>query len=372
VVRDGLALVATVLAAGGFWLIRNLVVTGNPVYPAKVAPLGVTIFDAPRDAIRERYGFSIADYLTDGHVLSHSILPGWRAGFAGPGILLLAGVLLAVVVAVRGEGRGPRRAVLLGLAGAALAILALYVVTPASAQGFRGSPWPGIVGEATRWSAPAALIAGALTAWAATRLGRWRLAVEALAVVAVADGIRESFHVSGFDLGVSAALLAGLAALALAARFALRRPRWVVVGAAGALAAAGLVLAGYHGQRRFNDRRYLGVEPTFDWIALRAPGGHRVGIAGEFATGAVSPNYPLFGPRLRNRVAYVGPTVRDKLQEYGSRAPFTAALRRGGYDLVLVGRGLVPHDGTAAERWTAAAGYVPVARSTFDVLMVRR
>jgi hypothetical protein len=95
-------------------------------------------------------------------------------------------------------------------------------------------------------------------------------------------------------------------------------------------------------------------------------------MAGDFGLGLVSPTLPLFGPRLHNRVAYVGPQVRHMLQEFATRARYVAALRRGGYDLVLVGRGVVPRDGTAAERWTLAAGYTPVARDQFEVLMARR
>jgi hypothetical protein len=374
VARDGAALACTVLAAGGFWLVRNLAVTGNPVYPLKVAPLGVTIFGAPRDIVRERYGFSVADYLTNGHVLSHTILPDYRAAFGGPGAFLLVALVLALGWALW-RGR-PARPVLVGLAAAALCIFVVYLVTPASAQGFRDAPWPGLVREAARWSAPAALIAGALAAWLAGRLGRWRLLVEALAVVAVVDGIHESFHVSGFDLRLTAGLLAAAAVLVAVAVPVARRLRGrgaqvAAAALAGAVVAAGAVAAGYHGQRRFNERRYLGIEPTFDWVAQRAPAGHRIGVDGEFATGLVSPNLPLFGPRLRNSVEYVGPLVEHMRQEYPTRQGLQAALRRGRYDLVLVGRGAIPRDGSPAERWTEQAGYVPVARSYLDVLMAR-
>ena len=43
--------------------------SGNPVFPLKVAPFGVTIFDAPPDVIRDQAGFSIADYAGDPAVL---------------------------------------------------------------------------------------------------------------------------------------------------------------------------------------------------------------------------------------------------------------------------------------------------------------
>ena len=37
----------------------------NPVFPLKVAPFGLTIFDAPPDVIRDQVGFTIADYAGD-------------------------------------------------------------------------------------------------------------------------------------------------------------------------------------------------------------------------------------------------------------------------------------------------------------------
>jgi hypothetical protein len=78
---------------------------------------------------------------------------------------------------------------------------------------------------------------------------------------------------------------------------------------------------------------------------------------------------PLFGPHLDNRVAYVGPVVDGMLQEYSSSRALRSALRRGRYDLLLVGRGVVPRDGSQAEQWTRQAGYEVVARSQLDLLL---
>src|SRR5690606_33186974 len=36
--------------------------SGNPVFPVRVAPFGVTIFDAPADRFRELQGYSLSDY----------------------------------------------------------------------------------------------------------------------------------------------------------------------------------------------------------------------------------------------------------------------------------------------------------------------
>src|SRR5207247_9643015 len=55
--------------AGGFWLVRNWVRTGNPLFPVKVAPAGVTIFDAAPDTIRAQGGFTLLHYATDFAIL---------------------------------------------------------------------------------------------------------------------------------------------------------------------------------------------------------------------------------------------------------------------------------------------------------------
>ena len=54
--RDGRGLVGIVGCVGGFWLLRNLVESGNPFFPVKVSPFGVTLFDAPPDIERSSTG----------------------------------------------------------------------------------------------------------------------------------------------------------------------------------------------------------------------------------------------------------------------------------------------------------------------------
>ena len=66
VVRDGAVLCGLVALAGGIWMLRNLVESGNPVFPVEVSPLGLTIFDAPRDTVRESAGFTLLHYVGDG------------------------------------------------------------------------------------------------------------------------------------------------------------------------------------------------------------------------------------------------------------------------------------------------------------------
>jgi Dolichyl-phosphate-mannose-protein mannosyltransferase len=356
------AVLGLVLLAGGLWLVRNWVESGNPVFPQRVSALGATIFHAPRDLIRECAGYTIADYLTDGRAWRHFIWPAYRGNYALPGAVLGLGLVGAAAAAAAGLGRRrsrPRpgaRSERLALAGIVCAVLlaAAYAVTPYSAFGPEGHP--SLTGANARYLAPALLVCAPLAAWAAARAGRLRLLLELAAAVAVIDGLRRGFTV---PFGVVAAV----AALALAGAALL----WYVRCYAGpvaaiAVAALGLGALGYMRQREFNEGRYQSGDPVTAWVARNAPAGHRIALAGSWRVAARSPVWPSFGPLMGNAVAYLGPTVRHQLREYPSRRRWAAALRRGGYDLLIVGRGgyarscPLPGQSSDDDRWAREEG----------------
>jgi hypothetical protein len=80
-----------------------------------------------------------------------------------------------------------------------------------------------------------------------------------------------------------------------------------------------------------------------------------------------SPVWPAFGPRMGNHVDYLGPTVRHGLREYPTRRRWAAALRRGRYDLLIVGRGgysracPLPGQFSDDDRWARAEGLTRIA-----------
>jgi len=379
VLREGAAVTGIVAAAGGFWLIRNLVESGNPVFPVNVQLAGTTLFRAPEDFIRECAGFRIVDYLGSRGAWSEFILPAYRDNYALPGLLILAMLVTAVILLVRARTSAPRGAevagerwaqlVLLSLTAAALA--AAYAVTPYSAFGPEGEPL--LVGANTRWVLPAFLVGATLAAWATGRLGRpARVAFELLALVAVADGLRRGFSISVVD-ALRGAVVAGVAVTAgyglirllrrLGPRPA-RAARFALVATALLAAAA----AGHVRQRDFNDGRYAGGDPTIDWLATQAQSGHAIGLAGVWSVQGLSPVLPAFGPRLDNRVAFVGEFVDGQLRELETRERFATAVRRGGYDLLIVGRAgyagcEVPGDEGDENAWAAEEGFVEVAQS---------
>ena len=105
------------------------------------------------------------------------------------------------------------------------------------------------------------------------------------------------------------------------------------------------------------------------WIARHAPDGHRIALAGNWSGHARAPVWPAFGPRLGNVVTYVGPMVRHQLREYARRDAWATAIRRGRYDLLIVGRGgysrscPLPGQFSDDDAWARAEGFRPIVRT---------
>jgi hypothetical protein len=348
ILRSAAILTGVVLLAGGFWLVRNWVESGDPFFPVSVRVAGLTIFDAPRDFIRECAGFRIVDYLGSPGIWADFILPAYRDNYGAPGLAIALGVLAALLLLAGADGRVPALAAADGrvsaLAAATLLTAACYAITPYTAFGLEDEPI--LVGANTRWATPALLLAVTLAAWAAGRAGRLRVPAELAAALAVADGLRR-----GFEVSAGRVALAGLALVLLAAGVWLARRTPVrrlvreraVLAVTLVLLGLGLVLAlGHERQRRFNDGRYLDADAVIRTLARDAPEGRRIGLAGNWSVHGLSPVWPAFGPRLENRVEYVGERVDGQLREYADRERFVAAVRRAGYDLLVVGRGGYP------------------------------
>ena len=66
------------LAGGGYWYLRNLIHTGNPL--PWFDHLGPISLPAPEQALGGREGHSVLGYLTDGSVWSDWFLPGLHGG----------------------------------------------------------------------------------------------------------------------------------------------------------------------------------------------------------------------------------------------------------------------------------------------------
>jgi hypothetical protein len=349
----GLALLGTLA-----WLVRNLALSGNPFFPLHIAPFGITIFDAPPDIIRDQAGFSIADYAGDLGVL------GQLAGEVVEGIgvapiVSALGIAVAAFLA-RPRGRAADSRVLV-LAGGAVALALLYTVTPATALGLRGDP--SLANSNTRYAIPALLLAVPVVAWAAGRLPRAAaLAFQAALAGGALFGAYRGYEVRGLrDITLAAA---GLVALAAATWLLWRlRDRRIVLAAAAIAAALVGLAAANRMQDRINDGRYRNIDPGVDAMLAATPHGGRVALAADWTVAGLSPIWPAFGTRIENHVEFMGRFVKGFLTPWGNEASFQAALRRGRYDVLVVGRGFYPPQATPEQRWAIDAGWRTVALS---------
>jgi Dolichyl-phosphate-mannose-protein mannosyltransferase len=366
-VRAGFArhatLVVALTAIGAFWLLRNWVQAGDPFYPQRVSVFGTTIFGAPPDAYRQLAGFTLAHYLGTWGVWRRDLLPAFGSTLAAPGIVALVAVPASVLTglfAIR-RRRHESDVVAVGVAAAALLIVAAYMVTPYSAFGLAGHPT--LTSFNVRYVMPALVLGASLGAWLAGRAGRLRIVFEGVAIVAIVQGIHDGVHPPGILV-----LVTGVGLLSVGLVVWLLRERSVPLAALAATALL-ICLGGYVLERRFNEHRYLGIDPTYDYVLTHAAPGTRIALTGPLAFNGLSPAWPLYGLRLENQVFYLGPLSGDHRTEYQSESTWTTALRAGHYGMLLVARGH-PIVASAADEgaWAVRDGLTPVASSPRFVL----
>jgi hypothetical protein len=369
--RDTGLVVGFALLAGGVWLLRNLILTGDPVFDYRVTLFGQTLFAAPPAWIEHEIGFTLAHYLGDPSVLRHYVWPVFVSDFGVSGALIVAGAVLAAVM-----GRRDRRILWLG-AAALLAAIA-YVITPYSAQGLPGEPLQ--VAANTRYGVPALVLAAPLLAVAIGRLGRRAALPAAVAELILLGALIDDLHrylpVSAGRLVVSGVVLLVIAAVAGGVRAERpgdrRAARPAALAAERQLGRAGLV---YHYARVLARTPYYPPDPTVGSVLAadaRAPGGLRIDLTGTWTAQGLVPVAPLFGPRLQNHVVYVGPFTGHRLAQYKRASPFVAALRRTHPQLLEIGTGFPPSPDPIQLGWARAAGYTTVvSRSPRLILLAR-
>jgi hypothetical protein len=120
------------LAGGGYWYLRNLIHTGNPL--PWFDHLGPISLPAPDQALGGREGHSVLGYLTDGSVWSDWFLPGLHGGLTIFWPLLVAMALAGLLLCF---GRGSS-SLLRVVAAAGLAAAFAWLIAPTSASGPEG------------------------------------------------------------------------------------------------------------------------------------------------------------------------------------------------------------------------------------------
>jgi hypothetical protein len=312
------------LAGGGYWYLRNLIHTGNPL--PWIDSIGPISLPAPDQALGGREGHSVLGYLTDGAVWSEWFLPGLHDGLWIVWPLLVAAAFAGLSLCI-----GRRATPALRLAGfVGLAALLAWLIAPTSASGPDGMPRGFESG--LRYLVPAlvlglALLPAALSAVLPTPL----------------RGIGEGIPPNGRILKAPSQLARRLS------------------GRGDPLAYFTVLVAivvglGYPIQRHYLDSRY--ADPAFTTPGLNAAFKWSRDISGAGIATTSTRQYPLFGADLSNRVEFVG----VERPHGGFVAPSTCRawrrlLNAGDYDYVVASRdrvepGKPPYPPTA--RWTAA------------------
>jgi hypothetical protein len=314
------------LAGGGYWYLRNLIHTGNPL--PWVHHLGPIDLPAPAQALGGREAHGVLGYLTDGSVWPDWFLPGLHGGFwiVWP-LLLIAAAAGFILCLVRGTP-AQRIAALVGLASALA-----WLVAPTSASGPDGMPRGFESG--LRYLAPALVLGLALLP--AVLPARLRLGAG---------------HPSNGRILKKPSQLARL----LSGR-----------GVPRALFAALLLLAiavGYPVQRHYLADRYK--DPTFTAPGLNAAFAWSRDISDASIATTSTRQYPLYGTDLSNHVQYLG----LERPHGGFEAPTTCRrylqlLEEGNYDYAIATKdrlepGKSPYPPLA--KWLENAGAHPILR----------
>lgn len=318
----GVAVLAS-LAGGGYWYLRNLAHTGNPL--PWVKHLGPVTLPAPEQALGGREGHSVFGYLTDGTVWSDWFLPGFHHGLTVLWPLLLVAAVAGLVLCL-----GPRSEPALRIAGAVgLAAGLAWLIAPTSASGPDGLPRGFESG--LRYLAPALALG--------------------LALLPTTPPFR-SLLTSSFPVHTDWK------------RRSQRNERGVAYVAVGMATLVAVVVIGHPAQRHYLRDRY--AHPTFTAPGLNAAFAWAQGISDARIATTSTRQYPLFGRDLSNHVDFIG----EEQSHGGFTAPtacraWRELLNAGNYDYVIASRDRLepnepPYPATAS--WTKAPGVTVVLR----------
>jgi hypothetical protein len=298
------------LAGGGYWYLRNLVISGNPL--PQLEHLGPITLPHPERLQEGRPDFSIAHYATDTGVWSEYFRPELHEAFGALWPLVILAALAGGVTALLwGRAR-----VLRWIGGVALFGMLAYLFTPLSAAGPEGAPEG--FGINLRYAIPALLAGITLLPLAMPAVGHprhrltaWVLLGVLLLVLVVSNRADAVVRDPDRVFALAIALLFGLIPAALLFARGRGVSRGVVAGGFAALAL--LVAAiGYPVQRDYLDDRFANADPDTSIPGMHLDSAYRwardiddarIGLAG---TTAGFLQYGFYGTDLSNRVRYLG------------------------------------------------------------------
>ncbi|HUC00215.1 MAG TPA: hypothetical protein VMS11_10350 [Solirubrobacterales bacterium] len=349
------------LAGGGYWYLRNLVQSGNPL--PWIHHLGPIDLPAPEQALGGREAHSVLGYLTDGTVWSDWFLPGLHHAFwfLWPllGLAALAGLVLCLWSGLSdlrrswsdGDSQADTdraNAVLAIAAAVGLASALAWLIAPTSASGPDGMPRGFESG--LRYLAPA-LILGLALLPTAPLLRQRRASLSAWSPFRPASERNDSHERSSFQTDSGWNVNHGRMGRA-----------WVVM--MGLVLVVVAVVVGYPVQRHYLKDRY--ADPSFTTPGLNAAFKWSRDLSDQRIATTSTRQYPLFGTDLSNHVQYIG----EERPHGGFEAPQTCRryrelLNAGDYDYVIASRdrieaGKRPYPPEA--KWTEGPGSVVVLK----------
>jgi hypothetical protein len=308
------------LAGGGYWYLRNLVHTGNPL--PWIHHLGPIDLPAPEQALGGREAHSVLGYLSDGSVWSDWFLPGLHGGLWVIWPLLLVAAMSGLLSCLVRGNSIQRTVALVGLASALA-----WLIAPTSASGPDGMPRGFESG--LRYLAPALVLGLALLPVTISGpLGR---------VFPSFVPHSEAKEGSTFWL----------------------HPAWAIAP----LVVLAIAL-GYPVQRHYLADRYK--DPTFTAPGLNAVFAWSRDISNARIATTSTRQYPLFGTGLSNQVEYLGiHRPHGGFESPDSCHQYLQLIDEGSYDYVVASKdrlepGKPPYPPLA--KWLDHAGAHPVLR----------
>jgi hypothetical protein len=329
------------LAGGGYWYLRNLIHSGNPL--PWIHHLGPIDLPSPEQALGGREAHSVFSYLTNGSVWSDWFFPGLHGAlwifWPVVGAAALAGLLLALIPLVfsRTSARPPTSAAgrtvagvlaVAGLVGLAAAVS--WLVSPTSASGPSGMPRGFESG--LRYLTPALILGLALL----PTTPPLRALAARLASLGPAFGERPVPAGSETTTGDGLHLGAHSDPKRRRTVEEERLPRRWIAAIVTAAVVFG-VLVGYPVQRHYLHDRYR--DPSFTTPGLDAAFAWAQGVSGSRIATTSTRQYPLFGTDLSNHVAYVGiKRPHGGFEEAQNCQQFRRLINEGDYDYVVASR----------------------------------
>ena len=329
---------AGVVATAGFWFLRNLIHSGNPL--PWIRHIGPIQLPGPNRGLEGRDDFTVAHY-----ILSNPSTSLWRAYFLNPienllgplWFLILGGAAGGAVLAVW-RPRSPA----VRLAGAVTIVAAIaYLFTPLTAAGPEGHPLA--FGINLRYLTPGLALGLALLPLEP------RIVPVRLRLPLIVGGLIALFFTShysdanvawkGMFASIPWAALIGIVLIGAPVGLALlARRRAMLAGLAGAVLVLAIAAVGWAKQDDYFAHRYGRAEDfrfqLDDAVRWAKPTSNlRIGVAGT--SGAYN-QYGFYGDDVSNYVQYVGRHLPEADFRTIENCPdFRRAVNDGHYDYLI-------------------------------------